>query len=234
MKNPEIRGQRSGVKGLRYAGAFTLIELLVVIAIIALMAAMIFPIAGAVNRHKMTALARASRAQMELLIESYHSKIGSYPPADTNNPALNPLFYELGGTTLDDNTKVYTTKDGSAKIDASSVSNVFGSAVGGFINSTRGAGGDEGRNAQNFLKAGLKESQFMVVTNGSGIPVTVLGLKLDGPIVWTSSDGKMINPWRYNMATPTNNPKTYDLWIDVTIGGKPYRVSNWSQQPQRL
>src|SRR5437762_13235255 len=95
--------------------AFTLIELLVVIAIIALLAAMIFPVTWIVNKQKILSVAKAGRSQMEILIESYHSKVGSYPPADTNNPALNPLYYELGGTTLDDNTKVYTTKDGSAK-----------------------------------------------------------------------------------------------------------------------
>ena len=40
-----------------------------------------------------------------------------------------------------------------------------------------------------------------------------------------------INPYRYNSSSPTNNPRSYDLWIDVLIGGKINRISNWSEQP---
>src|SRR5436190_16523118 len=85
----EGRGQRSKGKTLVASLAFTLIELLVVIAIIALLAAMIFPVVGAVNKHKLRAVARAGVAQMEGAIESYKAKTGTYPPADTNNAALN-------------------------------------------------------------------------------------------------------------------------------------------------
>src|SRR5437868_4440858 len=113
------------------SSAFTLIELLVVIAIIALLASMIFPVTGAINRQKMRAVARAGVSQLEVAIESYKAKTGVYPPADTNNAALNPLFYELAGTKLD-NAGVYTTKDGSAQIKATDVPTTFGS-VGGFI-----------------------------------------------------------------------------------------------------
>ena len=93
-------------------GGFTLIELLVVIAIIALLAAMIFPVTWIVNKQKILSVSKAGRSQMELLIESYHSKVGSYPPADTNNPALNPLYYELGGATLDSSGWVTSAADG--------------------------------------------------------------------------------------------------------------------------
>jgi len=216
--------------------AFTLIELLVVIAIIALLAAMIIPVGGAVNRHKLQAAARAGRAQMEMLIETYHAKTGVYPPADTNNPTLNPLFYELCGTTVDNN-NLFTSKDGSAKIQDTDIKTVFGPAIAGFINSTKGPGGDEGRAAENFLKAGVKAGgQYLSVVATSGLPeVTILGTSVDGPLTYPSKDGsKKINPWRYNMATPTNNPKTFDLWIDVSIGGKNYRVSNWSDKPQEF
>src|SRR5215475_8131606 len=120
----EVRGQRSEARG---RVAFTLIELLVVIAIIALLAAMIIPVGGAVNRHKLQAAAKAGRAQMELLIESYHAKTGVYPPADTNNPTLNPLFYELCGTT-GDNANNFTSKDGSSTIKATDIPTVFGPA----------------------------------------------------------------------------------------------------------
>src|SRR3569833_440535 len=79
--------------------AFTLIELIVVIAIIGLLAAMIFPIAGAVNRHKQIGTAQTQLQAMELSIDGYKSKLGFNPPDNTNNPVINPLYFELIGTT---------------------------------------------------------------------------------------------------------------------------------------
>ena len=40
-----------------------------------------------------------------------------------------------------------------------------------------------------------------------------------------------INPWRYNSTNPTNNPGGFDLWVDIYVGGKTQRVSNWSKKP---
>ena len=213
-----------------------MIELLVVIAIIALLAAMIIPVGGAVNRHKLQAAAKTAKAQMEMLIETYHAKTGVYPPADTNNPTLNPLFYELCGTTVD-NANLFTSKDGSAKIQDTDIPKVFGPSIAGFINSSKGPVGDEGRSAENLLKAGVKAGyQYSSVVATSGLPeVTIMGATIEGPLMYPSKDGtKKVNPWRYNMGTPTNNPKTFDLWIDVSIGGKNYRISNWSDSPQQF
>jgi len=228
-----ISDQRSEIGG---RVAFTLIELLVVIAIIALLAAMIIPVGGAVNRHKLQAAAKAGRAQMEMLIESYHARTGVYPPADTNNPTLNPLFYELCGSTLDNNNN-FTSKDGSSTIKATDIPIVFGPAIGGFINSTKGPVGDEGRAAENFLKAGVKAgNQYSSVVATSGLPeATIMGSTIEGPLMYPNKDQtKKFNPWRYNVSAPTNNPKTFDLWIDVTIGGKNWRISNWSEKPQEF
>ena len=222
--------------------AFTLIELLVVIAIIALLAAMLLPVGAAVKRAQMRKMAEGSLALVVSAIETYHAKTGTYPPADstTNNvpnpPVVNPLFYELCGTTLD-NTGLYTTKDGSAKIQDSNLPTTFGTNVAGFMNSTKGGAGDEARNAENFLKAGVKAgTQYKVVNNPSGTPaqITVLGLPIDGPNALTALDGSKFSPWCYNMSTPTNNPTTYDLWIDLKIGAETNRISNWSQKPQKL
>jgi hypothetical protein len=41
-----------------------------------------------------------------------------------------------------------------------------------------------------------------------------------------------LNPWRYVSSGPTNNPGSYDLWVDLYIGGKTYRLSNWSKEAQ--
>src|SRR5262245_28049284 len=51
--------------------AFTLIELLVVIAVIALLAAMVIPISGVVNRVKILKRCQAERLQIESFIDSY-------------------------------------------------------------------------------------------------------------------------------------------------------------------
>jgi len=37
-----------------------------------------------------------------------------------------------------------------------------------------------------------------------------------------------LNPWRY-VSPGVNNPTAYDLWIQLSISGKKYLVSNWSK-----
>jgi hypothetical protein len=87
------------------------------------------------------------------------------------------------------------------------------------MNITRGSG-DDSPAATSFLKA-LKPGQ-----SGEILPnVRVLTTS----VMW--ADG-IINPIRYNSSNPTNNPASYDLWVDVIIGDKTNRVSNWSEQPQ--
>src|SRR5205814_8288142 len=125
-------------------------------------------------------------------IESYRAKTGTYPPADTNNAALNPLFYELSGTKLD-GAGVYTTKDGGVQINAADVPKTFGPAVGGFVNSSKVGGDDDAAKADSFLKS-MKSTQVLAVTNPSNPPpvVTVLGAPLDGPIVYSNGNGTKI------------------------------------------
>ena len=41
-----------------------------------------------------------------------------------------------------------------------------------------------------------------------------------------------LNPWRYNSLNPTNNPGSYDLWIQLRIGGKTNLICNWTKQVQ--
>ena len=33
----------------------------------------------------------------------------------------------------------------------------------------------------------------------------------------------------YNSSHPTHNAGSYDLWVDLVIGGKTYQVGNWNQ-----
>ena len=215
-------------RGMDGGFGFTLIELLVVIAIIALLAAMIFPVLGAVNKVKIRSRTQAELTQIETAIESYKIKQGHYPPDNGGYWTTNQLFFELLGTTL--NNGVYKTLDGSCQINASAVSNTFQN-VAGFVNCTRGGGGDEGGVATAFLNA-LKPDQIAELDSGAKVLV--------GPVVWPAGyyqpmpmpPAKVVglNPWCYNASHPTNNPSTYDLWIDVMVGGKTNRISNWSKR----
>ena len=226
-----VRRKLSGLRKPR-VNAFTLIELLVVIAIMAILAAMIFPVLHAVTRHKIQSRTRAELAQIETAIESYHTKKGFYPPDNPNNPYVSLLYYELSGTVFSNNG--YVTLDGGVQLAAAGLTGIFGRD--GVVNATKGAGGDEGPFASNFLKPGLRPDQYLAITNGaSATPIcTLIGNPADGPLLLKNPDGRKLNPWRYVSSNPTNNPKSFDLWIDVLIGSKTNRICNWRQEPFTL
>ena len=79
----------------RAARAFTLIELLVVIAIIALLAALVAYLLPGVARKKKVARVTVELDGLVAVINQYKSKTGFYPPDNTNNSGLPPLFYEI-------------------------------------------------------------------------------------------------------------------------------------------
>ena len=216
--------------------AFTLIELLVVIAVIAILAALVIPVTGAVNAAKIKSRARAELAEIETAIDSYKLKLGHYPPDNPGNPVLNQLYYELMGTTNDG--RFYKTLDGSATVAITSLGAFFGANnVSGFVNCTKGGGGDEGGSAQKFLVGGLKPNQIAIAPSGPTILVGVPWQKGPPPfdyIPLTNSAAATLNPWRYNSSSPTHNPNSYDLWLDVIISGKAYRICNWNKAPLRI
>jgi prepilin-type N-terminal cleavage/methylation domain-containing protein len=82
----------------RFVSAFTLIELLTVIAIIALLAALITWGTTAAGSRKVETRVKTELAGFELAIEDYHKNYGFYPPSNSNDVTLPPLYYELTGT----------------------------------------------------------------------------------------------------------------------------------------
>jgi prepilin-type N-terminal cleavage/methylation domain-containing protein len=209
--------------------AFTLIELLVVIAVIGVLAALTFPAASAVKIAAIRHRARSEMTQIETAIERYNQKLGFYPPDNPGNWAFPPLYYELLGTTNAGGT--FHTLDDSAQLSASVLAggtSPFGSGVTGFVNCSRPGKSDEGLGATAFVN-GFKANQFIGITNvASSASCFVLCSALDGPPL--PSAGGKLNPWRYNSSSPQHNPKSFDLWIDVTVGSKTNRICNWSDR----
>lgn len=215
--------------------AFTLIELLVVIAVIAILAALIFPAFSGIKKNQKIKLAQAELAQLETAIEAYKAKRGTYPPDNPNSALINPLFFELKGTIRSAGGD-YKTLDGSGEIKASEFSGFYSNpALTGFVNSSASAkGDDEKAAAQNFLPD-LKPGQSGApnVALMPNIKVLSSSVRVDEPANYpvVGSDPAGLNPWRYVSTKPTNNVNSYDLWVDLVIGGKTNRVSNWSNRP---
>jgi prepilin-type N-terminal cleavage/methylation domain-containing protein len=241
--------------------AFTLTELLIVISVIAILASMTVPLAGVITKNRKIKVAQAELGQIQMAIETYRAKLGFYPPDNPGNAILNPLFFELKGT-MATNTGVaiqgagaYVTLDGSSSISVANLITLFG-GVRGFMNCSKTVrGGDESTAAINFLKAGLRPNQIgKVVVNPStaetrdailvcSVPWQLVVVPNSSPpvygdppvsLVLAPAQPPYLNPWRYVSSSPTNNATSYDLWVDLSIKGKIYRVSNWSRQPQVL
>jgi len=223
--------------------AFTLIELLIVIAIIAILAAMIIPVAGMVNAKKQISVAETQLKGLEMAINGYKTKLGYYPPDNPNNAVTNQLYFELMGT-LSTNTvspgqppNLWITQDGSAQIGTGTTPNinaVFN--VSGFANtSARTHSDDTGAAAQSFLSNLTPNQVGLLDPSNPNIKLLVCSVqwptdKTPPPIPTNPS----LNPWNYISSHPTNNTGSYDLWVDLIIKGRTNRICNWSTQPIKL
>ena len=214
--------------------AFTLIEMLVVISIIGVLAALLFPVAGSIRKNATIKRAKTELSQLETGIENYKLKLGFYPPDNPGKPVSNQLYFELLGA-VENTVTGYETLDGSGQIPKPQVSTAFGRDA--FSNLGARKGAEEGVLAENFLKATLKPSQIGLLYTDS----TLSGIKVFiGPVPWPDNLPPLmspaspvgLNPWRYVSSNPTNNTKSYDLWIDLVISGKIHRISNWRKEPE--
>lgn len=209
--------------------AFTLIELLTVIAVIGILAALLFPAFSAVKRHALINHATTEMAQLETAIDRYKAAYGFYPPDNTNSPVFNQLYYELTGTT-NLAAGIFETLDSSSTI--TNANNFFN--VSGFINCNKPGVDEDAPKARNFLPD-LKPNQIGVYTNSFGNYANLIVSSIDWPTPATApipNAQAQNNTWRYNSSSPTNNPGSYDLWIQLSIANKKYLICNWSKQVQ--
>jgi prepilin-type N-terminal cleavage/methylation domain-containing protein len=197
---------------------FSLIEMLVVFSIIAVVAGLVVGLATRGSTAGKRSRIQAELEQLQTLIEDYHAKLGFYPPSNTNNPALNPLFYELTGTIYNPASQEYRTLAGDEVVRQSDVKRVFG--IDGFLNS----GPDKGE--VRVIHRSIKSTEYKEITTSPDIEV--LTVAYDGPNdVVNPATGKRVNAWRYVSVNPTNNPTSFDLWAEVVIGGKVEVFKNW-------
>ncbi len=220
-------------KNLIADAAFTLIELLVVIAIIGTLAGMLFPVLATVKIKQQKSVARTELKLIEAAIESYKLKYNTYPPCNPNgigfNAAVNGLYYELSGVTATtiSGSPGYQTLDSAATIKTSEYNATY--SLGGIVNTTLGSGEDQ-KLAKNFFP-GLKANMIGAYTNSSLDIVSNLVTSIGGPFPSTKTipPGFSGNPFRY--AFPgTNNPNSYDLWVELYINKTNFVIGNWTDR----
>jgi prepilin-type N-terminal cleavage/methylation domain-containing protein len=218
---------------------FTLIEMLVVIAIIGLLAGMIVPLASLVSKKKILARTRIEVDNLCLAIDTYKAKKGIYPPDNATLPAgpfTNQLFYELWGMVVQSappppnplNPLFTNTFNAHEVIDAKTLQAFFGTS--GVVNSST-----DTNEIRNFIST-LNAAEIQNINVPGPYPVWVFATPAVGPLTAALPVGaathKPVNVIRYVSSSPTNNPNSYDLWVDVLIGGKTNRISNWSRDSQ--
>jgi prepilin-type N-terminal cleavage/methylation domain-containing protein len=227
-----------------HASAFTLIELLVVILIMATLAALLLPVISGVKKRQYIYNAQAEMAKLETAIDRYKAAYGFYPPSNhrtqPNQALINQLYYELVGTinTADPSASpAYQTLDRSLPTTlsggavGSDVDKAFG--VGGFMNCTKPNGGEDASVAKNFLPD-LKPNQIWPQFTNYNILIKLIVCSAGGPddgYQPLAPDTIGLNPWRY-VCPGTNNPGSYDLWVQLSISGKTNLICNWSKQVQ--
>lgn len=214
-------------------GAFTLIELLVVIAIAVVLASLLITAGGALVRKSNLNRAVSERDQLVTAIDAYKARYGYYPPANADGNGLtNQLFYELLGTEPATNsgagTTGFATLDAGNYISSAAVLSTFG--VSRFMNCSKGSG-DDAVPAQSFL-SGLKPGE--VASNGDW---TIIVTAANSDLTYQpmrgvySLAGRAANPWRY-VCPGTNNPGSYDLWVQIFAGNKTNLICNWAKQTE--
>lgn len=230
IQNPANVG-RAGAA--RTAKGFTLIELLVVIAIITIIAGLTLTVIHGIEKTKNINTARSEMEQIATALDNYKSQYGFYPPSNPQSmvtdplaPMLSPLYYELLGVTNDLAKGTYDTLDGASSVPVATYTAAGGFDLGGPVNCVKPGNDSESAKARNFLP-GLKST--LIGTNLNGLRLLVTSVR--GPDInyRPLNNIQDVNPFRY-VYPGTNNPNSYDLWVQLQINNKTYLICNWTKQ----
>jgi prepilin-type N-terminal cleavage/methylation domain-containing protein len=197
--------------------AFTLIELLVVVAIIGILAALILNLGPLAAQKRVTTRAQALLAEVETAIETYKTEKGYYPPAGKSS-GMPQLYYELKGTSRNEEGTAFTAPSGGPVFGAVDIDLEFG--VGGFVNSLvdeRGKDFYPNLNASHLATKSGGDFQYIVMpARGPN------GNEDFNPVHYVA-----FSPSQNANRNPVHNANTYDLWIEVLVGGKTNIIGNW-------
>jgi len=211
------RGRSSG---------FTLIEILVVIAIIGVLAGMTVSFVSRSSGHRRLTRLETEREQLQLWIDAYKEKKGYFPPDNTNNPAINTLYYELAGTVWNPSKRVYTTCDGrNNHMDLGRLQGAFN--ILGLLNVCDSSNPNSDLADAPCFLTNLRDDQLQSLNNPTNVYVLITPL----PGIWgfdaAGNTNVYASPWRYRSTAPLYNPKGYDLWAEVLINGVIVTNGNW-------
>lgn len=172
---------------------------------------------------KVAADARTQRDLLVKAIEAYRAQFGIYPPSHILNrqplvvdAVTNTLLYELAGVVYNPANNTFTAGH-LERADANFVKAFF--QCGGFTNcATR----EEG------LKRFLPDDSLPYQQLHDDPDVFVLGFALNpegaDPDVVYEIDA---SSWRYVSTSPNNNPKSFDLWIELKTATRTNIIGNW-------
>ena len=76
--------------------------------------------------------------------------------------------------------------------------------------------------------AGLKPSQIGELS--PGVKLLVSSIPWPSDLAFQPTPTRGLNPFRYVSSAPAHNRNSFDLWVDVVIGGQTNRISNWSAE----
>ncbi|MBN2505478.1 MAG: type II secretion system protein [Verrucomicrobia bacterium] len=231
------RGRGRAPQGGLGAPGYTLIELLVVISIIGVLAGLILAAMPGTGKWRARRAAEAQMQQLATLIERYREELGFYPPCNvhaergTGSSSTNLLFYELVGVTnhADGTFTVYNQP--GLSITRGQIQAVY--AMAGITNRDRiynaappqtavneahlrAYDPDYGRRPRS-LHAEVKKREYKTAANGI-------------VLLTASAAGRRgdFNPWHY-VVPGKHNPKSFDLWAEVQLGGTFVTLGNWKE-----
>jgi prepilin-type N-terminal cleavage/methylation domain-containing protein len=214
---------------------FTLVEMLVVIAVIAVLAGLVVGLTSRTSSAARENKIKVMRDQLVTAIESYHAHFGFYPPDNLRrlptrefDSLVNPLFYELTGTVVDNVQGHFRSPDYGDVLTSQQLMALFN--LEGFANAS-----PDPRKVRKFIE--LRSEQFGLL-NQQQPELHVLAV----PVRWPKGVGDLewplarrtefvpepgLNPWRYISSNPTNNPGRFDLWAEFVDGRTVRMISNW-------